>query len=67
MELLRRSCNELNQTVIVVTHDAKAAAFADRVIFLRDGVVVNEFCPSKDTPLAERLRGIMTHMEELES
>jgi putative ABC transport system ATP-binding protein len=67
MELLRRSCDELDQTVIVVTHDAKAAAFADRVIFLRDGVVVREFCPSESAPLAERMRGIMAHMEELES
>ena len=40
MELLKRSCDELDQTVIVVTHDAKAAAYADRVIFLRDGVIV---------------------------
>jgi putative ABC transport system ATP-binding protein len=67
MELLRRSCDELDQTVIVVTHDAKAAAFADRVIFLRDGVVVEEFCPSESAPLAERLRGILAHMERLES
>jgi putative ABC transport system ATP-binding protein len=67
MELLRRSCNELKQTVIVVTHDAKAAAYADRVIFLRDGVVVQEFKPDTSASLAERLRSIMARMEELES
>jgi putative ABC transport system ATP-binding protein len=38
MDLLRRSCDELNQTVIVVSHDPKAAAYANRVVFLRDGL-----------------------------
>ncbi len=67
MELLKRSCDELDQTVIVVTHDAKAAAYADRVIFLRDGVIVKELKPPKSMPLAERLRGIMGTMEKLEA
>jgi len=67
MELLKRSSHELEQTVIVVTHDAKAAAYADRVIFLRDGVIVQEFKPSESMPLAERLRGIMGTMEKLEA
>jgi putative ABC transport system ATP-binding protein len=67
MELLRRSCLELQQTVIVVTHDPKAAAYADRVIFLRDGLIVQDYKPGSGTPLAERLRGIMGTMEKLES
>jgi putative ABC transport system ATP-binding protein len=67
MELLKRSCDELDQTVIVVTHDAKAAAYADRVIFLRDGVIVQELKPAESMPLAERLRGIMGTMEKLEA
>ncbi len=67
MELLKRSCDELDQTVIVVTHDAKAAAYADRVIFLRDGVIVQELKPAESMPLAERLRGIMGTMEQLEA
>jgi putative ABC transport system ATP-binding protein len=67
MELLRRSCNELNQTVIVVTHDPKAAAYANRIIFLRDGDIVEELHPGDEQPLAERLRNIMSTMERLES
>jgi putative ABC transport system ATP-binding protein len=67
MELLRRSCSELEQTVIVVTHDPKAAAFASRVIFLRDGLVVKELQPGDDEPLSERLRSIMSTMEMLEA
>ena len=67
MELLRRSCQELQQTVIVVTHDPKAAAYADRVIFLRDGLIVRDYKPESSTPFADRLRGIMSTMEKLES
>jgi putative ABC transport system ATP-binding protein len=39
---LWRSCVERGQTIVLVTHDAKAAAFADRVMVLRDGVVRDE-------------------------
>jgi putative ABC transport system ATP-binding protein len=67
MELLRRSCEELNQTVIVVTHDPKAAAYANRVIFLRDGDIVEELRPGNEQPLPKRLRSIMSTMERLES
>jgi len=67
MELLRRSCDEFNQTVIVVSHDPRASAYADRVIFLRDGDIVNEYRPEAGTPLSEKLSGIMSIMEELES
>jgi len=67
MELLRRSCSELNQTVIVVTHDPKAAAYASRIIFLRDGNIVEELHPGNEQPFAERLRNIMSTMERLES
>jgi putative ABC transport system ATP-binding protein len=66
MELLRRSADELNQTVIVVTHDPKAAAYASRVIFLRDGNIVTTFQPPSEMPFSQRLRGIMDTMERLE-
>jgi putative ABC transport system ATP-binding protein len=67
MDLLRRSCDELNQTVIVVSHDPKATAYADRVVFLRDGNIFHEYAPAPSTPFPERLRGIMEAMEKLES
>jgi len=67
MRLLRRSCDDLNQTVIVVSHDPRASAYADRVIFLRDGDIVNEYMPEADTPVSEKLRGIISIMEELEA
>jgi len=37
LELMRRAVDELGQTIVMVTHDPAAAAFADRVVFLADG------------------------------
>jgi putative ABC transport system ATP-binding protein len=42
LELLRRSADEYGQTIVMVTHDGRAAAFADRVLFLRDGRIVGD-------------------------
>jgi putative ABC transport system ATP-binding protein len=39
---LRNSVRELGQTVVMVTHDPVAAAYADRVVFLADGRIVDE-------------------------
>jgi putative ABC transport system ATP-binding protein len=39
---LRRSSQEFGQTIVMVTHDAVAASYSDRVLFLTDGRVVNE-------------------------
>ena len=40
LDLLRRAVDEFGQAVVMVTHDAAAAAIADRVIFLADGAIV---------------------------
>jgi putative ABC transport system ATP-binding protein len=42
LDLLRRSVDELGQTTVIVTHDPRAAAIADRVIFLADGEIVRD-------------------------
>jgi putative ABC transport system ATP-binding protein len=42
LELMRSSVDTYNQTIIMVTHDANAAAIADRVVFLRDGLIVHD-------------------------
>jgi putative ABC transport system ATP-binding protein len=52
MGLLRRSVDHLGQTVVIVTHDPRAAAYADRVLFLADGRIVDELrSPTADTVL----------------
>jgi putative ABC transport system ATP-binding protein len=42
LSVLRRSVEELGQTTVMVTHDPKAAASADRILFLADGRIVKE-------------------------
>ncbi|MEV4510425.1 ABC transporter ATP-binding protein [Dactylosporangium sp. NPDC049525] len=42
LEVLRRSVRELGQTVVMVTHDPVAASYADRVVMLADGRIVDE-------------------------
>ena len=46
LALLRHSVDELGQTTVMVTHDAQAAAIADRVLFLADGDIVRDLGPS---------------------
>ena len=53
LAFMRRAVNEFGQTIVMVTHDAVAAAYADRVPFLADGRIVNELHdPNVDTILA---------------
>jgi len=65
MDLLRTSCDQLEQTIIVVTHDAKAASYADRTVFLQDGNIVREL-RCGDIDMNQRLRLIIEMMEALQ-
>jgi len=52
LNFLREAVNEFNQSIVMVTHDAAAAAYADRVIFLVDGKIVRELRdPNRDSIL----------------
>jgi putative ABC transport system ATP-binding protein len=52
LRFLRTAVDELAQTVVMVTHDPMAAAYADRVLFLADGRIVDEMAsPSADDVL----------------
>jgi putative ABC transport system ATP-binding protein len=42
LDLLRSAVDDYGQTTVMVTHDARAAAMADRVLFLADGLIVRE-------------------------
>jgi putative ABC transport system ATP-binding protein len=60
LEYLYRSAAERAQTVVLVTHDAKAAAYADRVLFMEDGRILEEIALGRRAehparPLIERL------------
>jgi putative ABC transport system ATP-binding protein len=61
LTLLRRSVDEFDQTVVMVTHDPVAAAFTDRVLFLADGVVVDELREPDREVVLERMTRMDAH------
>jgi putative ABC transport system ATP-binding protein len=58
LEVLRQAVESYGQTTIMVTHDARAAAIADRILFLADGEVVRELGPSSATEVLDALREV---------
>jgi putative ABC transport system ATP-binding protein len=60
LSLLRRSVREFGQTVVMVSHDPVAASYADRVIFLADGLIAGTL----DRPTAETVLDAMKNLGE---
>ena len=58
LTFLRTAVSDLRQTVVMVTHDATAASYADRVIFLADGQIVDELY----SPTAAEVLDYMKHL-----
>jgi putative ABC transport system ATP-binding protein len=58
LEVLRAAVEGYGQTTIMVTHDAKAAAIADRILFLADGKVVRELGRSTASEVLDALREV---------
>ncbi|WP_312898911.1 ABC transporter ATP-binding protein [Corynebacterium variabile] len=61
LAILRASVDRDGQTVVIVTHDSKAAAYADRILFLADGRIVEEL----RQPTVESILSVMSRIEEL--
>ena len=59
LSFMRTSVRELHQTVVMVTHDPVAAAYAERVVFLGDGRIVDEM----DDPTAQKVLDYMKTIE----
>jgi putative ABC transport system ATP-binding protein len=60
LSFMRHAARDLNQTVVMVTHDPVAASYASRVVFLNDGRIVDEM----DEPTAERVLDRMKQFGE---
>jgi putative ABC transport system ATP-binding protein len=60
LDFMRRAVRELGQTIVMVTHDPVAASYAQRVLFLADGRIVDEM----SAPTAERVLDRMKHFGE---
>jgi len=58
LDLLRDSVTSLGQTTVMVTHDANAAAIADRILFLADGLIVKDLGPSSSHQIIEALEEV---------
>ena len=55
---LRRSVDEVGQTIVMVTHDPGAASWTDRVVFLADGVIVDELREPTPDRVLERMKAL---------
>ncbi|MBE1485387.1 ABC transporter ATP-binding protein [Plantactinospora soyae] len=55
---LRDSVRDFGQTIVLVTHDPNAASYADRVVFLADGHVVDEMRQPSSEAVLDRLKGL---------
>src|SRR6201995_5836323 len=53
LELLRDSARDYNQTIMMVTHEARAASIADRILFLADGLIVKELTDADQAQVLE--------------
>ena len=58
LDFLRGAVDNLGQTLVVVTHDASAAAMADRVLFLADGQIVDEMSNPDADRILDRIKAI---------
>ncbi len=58
LSFLRRAVDEFEQTIVMVTHDSAAAAYSDRVVFLRDGRPVDELTTPTVESILERIKAL---------
>jgi putative ABC transport system ATP-binding protein len=63
LELLRATCRELGATIVMVTHDPRAASYADRTVFLKDGQIVHQLENSGDGSFANQIVDVMARLE----
>jgi putative ABC transport system ATP-binding protein len=56
LQFLRATVTELGQSIVMVTHDPRGAAYADRVVFLADGSIVDDLVAPAADSVFERMR-----------
>jgi putative ABC transport system ATP-binding protein len=56
LAFMRHAVSDLGQTIVMVTHDPVAAAYADRVVFLADGKVVDEVTSPTSEQVLDRMK-----------
>jgi putative ABC transport system ATP-binding protein len=58
LAFLRSAVKDHGQTIVMVTHDANAASFADRIVFLADGRIVDEMLEPTTERILDRLKSL---------
>ncbi len=58
LALLRRSVDSVDQTVVIVTHDPRAAAIADRLLFLSDGRIVKDIAAAGENQIVDAMKDL---------
>jgi putative ABC transport system ATP-binding protein len=56
LHFMRRAVDEMDQTIVMVTHDPTAASYADRIVFLADGRIVDEMTDPTAARVLERMK-----------
>ncbi|MGE5291218.1 MAG: ABC transporter ATP-binding protein [Micromonosporaceae bacterium] len=56
LTFMRRAVDEMHQTIVMVTHDPMAASYADRIVFLADGRIVDEMYKPTPERVLERMK-----------
>ncbi len=63
LDLLRKACKEFSTTIVMVTHDPRAASYANRVIFLKDGCIVDQLENGENGIQVTKIMDIMAKLE----
>jgi putative ABC transport system ATP-binding protein len=58
LSFMRMAVDQLDQTIVMVTHDPVAAAYADRIVFLADGKVVSEMLEPTAEKVLDRMKSL---------
>jgi putative ABC transport system ATP-binding protein len=58
LSFMRKAVDELGQTIVMVTHDPIAASYADRVVFLTDGAIVDEMLGADADDILDKMKSL---------
>ena len=63
LDFMRHAVDEYQQTIVMVTHDPVAASYADRVVFLSDGRIVDETASPTAEQVLDRMKRLSDHAQ----
>ena len=58
LNFMRKAVDDLGQTIVMVTHDPNAASYADRVVFLADGAIVDELLEANTDAIIDKMKSL---------